>query len=345
VAKVAAADLIDTFEAGGIVQAQTTATIMARIQAPVLEVRAVPGDRVRAGQVLIVLDGRDLSALADSARAAATAADQTAAAAVSERQAADAALALARATSERISALLAKRSATAQEYDESIAALRAAEARAAGGSARVQAALSSVESARSASEAAATTASFSRITAPFDGIVTVKTVEPGNLAAPGTPLMRLEDTRAFRFEVRLDESRTGQISPGVVVPVSIEPGGASPWSLDGRVLEVARAVDADARAFLVKIALPEAAGLRSGTFGRAQFSGGTRRALQVPAGALVRRGQLTTVFVVDEGVARLRLVSVRGTEVLAGLSESDVVIVDAPATLTDGQRVSEGTRS
>src|SRR5450759_5162605 len=76
VATVAMADVADTFEAGGVVQARTTATIMARILAPVREVRVAPGTHVRAGQVLIVLDGRDLGAHARSARAAALAADQ-----------------------------------------------------------------------------------------------------------------------------------------------------------------------------------------------------------------------------------------------------------------------------
>ena len=66
--------------------------------------------------------------------------------------------------------------------------------------------------------------SFARITAPFDGVVTEKMVEPGNMAAPGTPLMRLEDTRGFRLDVRVDESRIGQISPGAIVPVSLDSG-------------------------------------------------------------------------------------------------------------------------
>ena len=154
------ADIADTFEAGGVVQARTTATIMARILAPVREVRVAPGDRVRAGQVLIVLDGRDLAAHARSARAAALAADQGVTAAASEQQAADAALALARTTHARIAGLHAKRSATPQELDDATGALRAAEARAAGAAARAQAAASGVDSARAASEAAGTTESF-----------------------------------------------------------------------------------------------------------------------------------------------------------------------------------------
>jgi RND family efflux transporter MFP subunit len=342
VATVAVADLADTFEAGGVVQARTTATIMARILAPVREVRVAPGDRVRAGQVLIVLDGSDLAAHARSAGAAALAADQGVTAAMSEQQAADAALALARATHERIAGLQAKRSATAQELDDATGALRAAEARAAGAAARAHAAVSGVESARAASEAAGTTASFALIAAPFDGVVTEKMVEPGNMAAPGTPLMRLEDTRGFRLDVRVDESRIGQIAPRDVVPVSLDSGAGAAANVSGAVAEIGRAVDADARAFLVKITLPATTGLRSGTFGRAHFSVKARRALTVPAGALVHRGQVTSVFVVEKGIARVRLVNVSGTEVLAGLSEGDVVIVGAPPGLTDGRRVAAG---
>jgi len=345
VATVTTADIAGTFEAGGVVQARTTATIMARILAPVLDVHVVPGDRVRAGQVLIVLDGRDLGAHARSARAAALAADQGVTAAASERQGADAALTLARATYERIAGLHARRSATAQEFDDATGALRAAEARAAGAAARAQAAVSGVEGARAASEAAGTTESFARITAPFAGVVTEKMVEPGNMAAPGTPLMRLEDTRGFRLDVRVDESRIGRIAPGAIVPVSLDSGSdGATTTISGIVAEVGRAVDADARAFLVKITLPETPGLRSGMFGRAHFSAQARRALTVPAGALVHRGQVTSVFVVEKDIARVRLVNVSGTEVLAGLSDGDVVIVAAPPTVTDGRRVTAGGR-
>ena len=345
VASVAMADIADTFEAGGVVQARTTAMIMARILAPVREVRVAPGDRVRAGQVLIVLDGRDLAAHARSADAAVLAADQGVTAAGAEQQAADAALALARATHGRIASLQAKRSATAQELDDATGALRTAEAHAAGAAARAQAAVSGVDSARSASEAAGTAASFALITSPFDGLVTEKMVEPGNMATPGAPLMRVEDTRGFRLDVRVDESRIGQIALGATVPVALDSGtDGAPATVSGTVAEIGRAVDADARAFLVKITLPETTGLRSGTFGRAHFSGRARRALTVPAGALVHRGQVTSVFVVEKGLARVRLVSVSGTEVLAGLSEADVVIVAAPPTVTDGRSVAVGGR-
>lgn len=345
VARVSMAEAGDRFEAGGVVQARTTATVTSRILAPVSQMRVAPGDRVRAGQVLVVLDARDLAAQDRSARSAARAAEQGSLAAAADQQSAEAAATLARATHARISGLHAKRSATTQELDEATAALREAEARASAAAARSQQAASSLESARSAADAAAATATYATITAPFDGVVTEKMVEPGNMASPGVPLVRLEDTRAFRLEVRVDESRVSQIAQGAHVDVVVDSvRGDGAQAIPGTVAELGRAVDADARAFLVKIDLPGAAGLRSGLFGRARFAGSPRRVLTVPAGAVVRHGQVTSVFVVESGMARLRMVSLRDTEVLAGLSEHDEVVVAPPAELADGRRVTEGRR-
>jgi hypothetical protein len=69
-----------------------------------------------------------------------------------------------------------------------------------------------------------------------------------------------------------------------------------------------------------------------------------RRAIHLPEGAIVRRGQMTSVFVVENGTARLRLVNVSGTEVLAGLAERDIVIVAPPPTVSDGRRVTTGAK-
>jgi multidrug resistance efflux pump len=340
-ATVAMGDVATAIDAGGVVQARTTAVLSSRLLAPVREVRVAPGDRVRRGQTLLVLDGDDLAATARAARAAAAAAEQGATAAAADLQAAQAALALARASHDRIAGLHARRSATAQELDEAVAALRGADARVAAASARALQATSAVESARAASEHAGTTQRFTTIAAPFDGLVTGKMVEPGNMAPPGTPLLRVEDTGGFRLEVRVDESRAAGMHAGDHVPVLLGDGTAN---IDGTVAEVSRAVDADARAVLVKIGLPDVPGLRSGEFGRARFRGTPRRALTVPPLAIVRRGQLTSVFVVDHGRARVRLVDLRGSEVVAGLTESDVVILSPPPGLSDGRRVNVGER-
>ena len=345
VSSVRMGDIADSFEAGGVVEARTTATVTSRILAPVNEVRVGPGDAVRAGQVLVVLDGRDLDAHARTASASAAAAGDSVVAAAADQRATEAALTLARASYGRVDALFAKRSATAQELDDATGALRAAEARAAAAAARAQAAIAGVNSARAASEAAGTTASFALIASPFDGVVTEKMVEPGNMASPGAPLVRIEDTRGFRLEVRVDESRISQVTVGDRVPVSLDANGNDGMTtVSATVTEISRAVDADARAFLVKLALPASARVRSGTFGRAVFRGRTRRALTVPADALIHRGQLTSAFVVEDGVARIRLVNVSGTEILAGLVDGDVVILAPPSTLADGRRVTAGGR-
>ena len=336
---VAMADVATIIESGGLVQAETTATITARLVSPVRELRVRPGDRVRRGQIVIVLDGDDLAAGARAARAATAAAEQGENAAAAESRAAEAALTLARASRDRIAVLHARHSATDQEFDDATAALRSAEARAASASARVLQTASAVASARGAADQATVTASFTTIAAPFDGVVTEKNVEPGNMASPGLPLIRLEDTRRFHLEVRVDESRAAAVRIGDNVPVVLRTATST---LNGTVTEISRVVDADARTFRIKIALPELPGLRSGEFGKARFSGAPRRALSVPESAIMRRGQLASVFVIDDGRARVRLVNVRDSELVAGLAESELVILSPPAGLTDGRRVSAG---
>ncbi|MEQ1898605.1 MAG: efflux RND transporter periplasmic adaptor subunit [Vicinamibacterales bacterium] len=340
---VAKGDVSDPLEAGGTVQSRKVAALSARVMAQVREVRVRPGDRVKAGQVLVVLESADLSAQARSAGAAAQAAGQGVAAAEAERGAAEAGLALATATHGRIAALEAKRSATRQELDEAVAALRAAEGRAAGATARVAQAKQGAVSADAASEASRLVEGYASVTAPFDGVVTEKLTEPGNMAAPGVPLLRIEDTAGFRLEVRLDESHIGRVAPGTLVDVTVEALGAA-GTLTGTVDEVSRAVDVDARTFLVKVTLPAAAGLRSGLFGRMRVAGPSQSGLLVPEGAVVKRGQMSSVFVVEGGVARVRLVELHGKEVLAGLVEGERVVVVPPPALTDGRKVTEGGR-
>jgi RND family efflux transporter MFP subunit len=339
-ARAAKTGVTDLHEVGGVVRARTSAALVSRIVAPVREVRVRAGDSVRAGQVLVVLDGRDLVANARRARETVLAAESGRVAAAAERDAARAALELARATHQRFAALHARQSATAQEFDQAVAGLRGAEARVAGAEARLHEADSAIASMQAAGEAADATASYAVITAPFDGLVTEKLVEPGNMAGPGQPLIRIDGRGGFRLEIRVDESRAAYVAPGQRVDVILE-SAATP--LEGSVSEVSRAVDSDARAFLVKIDLPEAA-VRAGMFGRARLPGAARSALVVPEAAVVRRGQVTSLFVVEEGRAHLRLVRTgvstsAGTEVLAGVSEGEWVVTPPPSSLTDGRRV------
>ena len=352
VAAVTTADLPRAYEAGGVVRARTTAAITSRLLAPVVEVRVAPGDQVRAGQVLARLDARDLSAGERRAASGRQAAEEAGRVATSEREAAEAALALATAHHKRITMLHERRSATDDELDQAVAALRAARSRLAAAEARVAESSAGQLAAAAGADAATVSASWAVITAPFDGVITEKLVEPGNMAAAGMPLFRMEQAGPMRLDVRLDESRAVSIRPGQQVDVLFD-GNVAPGlqsrRVNGRVTELARAAEAGAHAFLVKIELPPDVRVPSGAFARARFAGPARPVVAVPAAAVVRRGQLTSVFVRDGERAHLRLVEVGDTletsngaaivDVLAGLRPGEHVIVDPPPALRDGIRV------
>jgi RND family efflux transporter MFP subunit len=330
----------ETAEAGGLVAARTVATVASRVVAPVTAVLVRPGDRVLAGQALVQLDVRALRADADRAGATSAAAADAIHSAAAEQSAAQAALTLARSTHGRIASLQSRGSATLQELDEATAALAGAQARLEAATARLSAATSGAASARSASEAAGITAAYGQVAAPFAGLITEKLVDQGNLVVPGTPLVRLEDTSRFTLDVRVDAGRAESAHVGQALSVEIDGMAA----LEGTVTEVARSVDADSRALLVRIGLPPDPAVRSGLFGRARFPQRLRTALRVPEAAVRRSGQIASVFVLDDSRARLRLIRVGpsadgSAEVLSGLTAGERVILDPPEGLVDGSAV------
>jgi RND family efflux transporter MFP subunit len=215
-------------------------------------------------------------------------------------------------------------------------------ARAAG--ARLAEASASVSAAQATGRAAEVAASFSSIAAPFDGLVTNRLLEPGNMAAPGVPILTIETTDGFRLEVQIDAARAGSVRIGDTAAIELEDHGVAD-TIAGRVVEIARAIDPAAHAFVVKIQLPAGVAVRSGVFARARFESGMRKALAVPASAIVRRGQLSLVFIADTGRhARMRAVTAGAqsgdsVEVLAGIQPGDAVIVNPPASLVDGAEV------
>jgi RND family efflux transporter MFP subunit len=334
--------LAETFDAGGSVRAYATAAITSRIVAPVVEVKVRAGDRVRAGQQLVVLDARDLREGRAHAEAAALSAVQAAASARGDEAGAEAASQLAEASHPRISTLIAKNSATPAELDAAVAGLKEAEARRQAAAARRLQADSGVAGAHAAARAARIAETYAVLTAPFAGTVTERSVDPGNLATPGVPLLTLEDTRRFRIEASVDSGRAALLTIGSQVAVQVEGLGALPSP--GTVSEIHEAINPVSHAFVVKVDVPAAAGLRSGLFGRVTFAVPPRPSLSVPASALIRRGQLSLVYVEDAGRARLRMVHPGATAggrvaILAGLAEGDRVIVDPPPALADGSAV------
>ena len=346
-AAVANASLADTFEVGGTVRARTVAAVSSRILSPVIQVAARPGDRVRRGQPLVRLDARQLDSGATTAEAALAGALEGATAAAADEAAAQSALTLATATYARISKLHERQSATTGELDDATAALRAAEARLKAVQARRVAADRAIDGSRGSARSATVAASYAVLVAPFDGLVTETPAQEGMMAAPGMPLVTVEDTRSYRLEVSVDATRAGAIAVGSRVPVRL---GDQPDLVEGTVAEITESVDPVEHAFIVKIDLPAIQGLRSGLFGRARFQAKGERGIAIPSSAVLRRGQLTIVFTEDGGIARMRVVQVADeaggmTRVSAGLADGDRVIVNPPADLADGRPVTASGRN
>ena len=338
---VADSEIADIYQASGSVRARYSAAIAAKIAANILEVRVQTGDHVQAGQTLIVLDRRDLEAnlrRSEAARAEAESAiDETESAITAAR----ANFELARVTHKRFQDLLANASVSQQEFDESQARLRSAEATlemAASKRRQIGARRSQAEAEIAAARVAL---GYATLTAPFAALVTERKADPGSLATPGAPLLTLEREGNPRLEASIDESRLGLVRVGESVAVEID--GLN-RTVSGRVAEVVPSVDAATRSFTVKIDLPALPGLRSGMFGRAGFAAGKRGALLVPQSAVLERGQIRSVYVVEGDTARLRFVTLGEgrddqREVLSGLTVGERIIVTPTPLLADGARV------
>jgi RND family efflux transporter MFP subunit len=331
----------DRYEATGTVRARTAAAISSKVMAYVRQVSVQVGDRVREGQDLVTLDAQDLDANVRRTEAAGAEVRSAVPEADNGVAGAMANLDLAQSTYRRMEELASQKSISNQEFDEASARLKSA--RAAYDMARAKRSQLDSRLAQVEQEirGARILRDYTRIAAPFAGVVTARSVEPGNLAAPGAPLLTLEREGAYRLEAAVDESKLPLVKTGQTVEVGLD---ALDRRLTARVSEIVPAVDAASRSYTAKIDLPAMPNLRSGLFGRAWFPVGSRKALTVPAGAVVERGQLQSVFVVDGGVAHNRLVTTGArhadaVEVLSGLSEGEKVVHPVPPALTDGSRV------
>lgn len=340
-AEVCAQQWPAVYEATGTVRARTTAVVSSKVMAYVQQVGAQVGDRVRAGQLLITLDARDQEANVRRTEAARTEVQSAMPEAENGVAGAKANLDLAQSTFRRMEELASKKSISDQEFDEASAHLKGAHADYEMARAKRVQLDSKLVQVEQEIRSAGIARDYLRITAPFAGVVTAKSVEPGNLAAPGAPLLTLEQDGVYRLEASVDESKLPFVRTGQSVGVALE---TLDRNLTARVSEIVPAVDTASRAYTVKIDLPAVPNLRSGMFGRALFPLGSREVTAIPAVALIERGQLQSVYVVEDGAARTRLVttgarSKGSVEILSGLSKGEQVVVPVPVGLTDGAKV------
>jgi RND family efflux transporter MFP subunit len=350
-----------TFDAPGMIRARTQTLLSSKVLGQITRIDVREGDRVRQGQVLVEIEGRDASAQLRRAEAGEIEArrsldevDGSIRAAESSLRAAEANLALAETTRKRYDTLRQRQSVSLQEFDEVDARFKAAvsetdrarEGVVAARARRAQIA-ARIEQAEAEVELAHTSIGYLSIASPLDGIVTRRHADAGMIASPGMPLLALEDDSTYELESILEESRRPMVRIGQHVAVKID---ATAEDITGRVREIVPASDPATRTYNVKVALllppPSRRAVRSGAFARASFRAGERQAVVIPESALVRRGQLTGVYVVADDTALLHLVKTgrtfeSGIEILSGLSAGTRILRAAGPDISDGVRIVE----
>lgn len=319
VVKVATAGLpIDYTTVGSVVSDQRI-EVTSRMSGYIHELLVREGDRVRRGQIIARLDGADVEGSIRQSRAGVGAASS--------------ALADAQIDFERFQRMYERASVSENEWRK----VRL----------KRDAARESLNQAQAAQDTANAQRAYVDIRSPDDGVVVARLKQAGDLAAPGAPMLTLEVGRALLFETSVSEAHVAAIAVGSRARVKID---ALTQVFEGTVSRVVPSGDPVTRSYLVKVALPETAGLMPGMFGRASFAVGDSPSLLVPAQALVERGGLRGVFLVDEaGLARFRWLRTGREwpdriEVTAGLAAGERIVAAVDPGLREGDRIAGEVR-
>lgn len=288
--------------------------VSSRVVSYVREVLVREGDAVRRGQVLARLDAADVEGAVRQAEAALGAAQANSRDATGDL--------------ERFQKLRAN--GTASEND-----LRKVQL-------RHDAAQEQVNQARAAFDTARAQRAYVEIRSPVDGTVVARLKQPGDLATPGLPLLVVDAGQKLIFETYVADEVVQQVTKGQAVEVRLD---SRPEALAGTVQAVVSSADPITRSHLVRIELTRPDGVTPGSFGRAAFAIGQAKVLWIPRSALIERGGLTGVFVLDEQrQLRFRWLRVGRewpdrVEVVAGLTAQERFVVTPDVGLREGVAV------
>lgn len=306
--------LTRSFDAPGVAEPVQQATLSTKLMGTVLSVRVHAGDHVTPGQELLTLDARDLAA--KSAQVSAAIADAEA-----QRDAAATHAA-------RFRALYADSAATRAQFDAAETGLARAEA--------------GVRAARAGAAELDAVRSYAAVRAPFAGQVTMRMVDPGAFAAPGAPLLTVQDASRLRITV----TAPGDVAAAITARQSLRA------RIDGR--EVTAVVEGVVPAgagnlFTINALVANRDGaLRAGSAAVLALPMGARSGVMIPAAALVHEGDLTGVVVRRGGRDDRRWVRVSEeqggrVEVTSGLAAGDTIIVpDAASGAARGRTTPSG---
>ncbi|MDD5297881.1 MAG: efflux RND transporter periplasmic adaptor subunit [Rhodocyclaceae bacterium] len=294
-----------TYPAEAVVEAIHQATVASQVQGRVMEMRVDAGDKVKRGQVLMRIDERETA--------------QAAAGADAQAQAASASLANAKASFERTRNLFTQKFVSQAALDQAEAAYKAAQGQ--------------FDAARAGHGQAATVKSFTTVSSPLTGVVAQRLVEMGEMAEPGKPLISVFEPGSLRVVASIPQYKLAEVRKNLKARVEFPDSGR--W-LDGVRVEVLPTADSQTHAVRARVILPgDGAGAVPGMFARAHFVIGQARKLVLPQKAVLRRGEVTAVYVQD-GAGKLSLRQVRLgenladglAEVLAGISAGEKVVLD-----------------
>ena len=317
------------FDAVGTVKARTDSRVEAQVTGRVLQVLVRPGDKVQAGDELVVLDSRASQAQLERARQAQASARSQIGQARDALASAQAGFDKAESTYRRMKQLFDQKVVTAEEVEKAEAAHL--QARAALNQAReavVETQSRSQEASKVVQEAEIGL-DYTTIRAQENGEVAQRLAEPGDLAFPGKALLSLQTGASLRLEAMVRESAIGKVRIGDALPVVISAlEDESP--ITGTVDEIEPLADPVTRSFLVKVRLPELPGLYPGMFGRLLIPLGEREGVLAPESAITRVGQLETVRVKsgdDWRTVYVRTGARHGdrVEILSGLSGGETL--------------------
>lgn len=341
VARIAAAPVY--YEAVGTVKAETASTLSGKILGAIKAVNVREGDRITEGQLLILIDARQVAARLQEAKAALGEALRSEAAALSAKDAAKAGAELAQVTYNRYLKLKEDNAASLQEFDQIEIRSRQAEAGLKQAEAALEAAGQKVKQAEASTASAEVARMDAEISAPFDGVVTARMVDVGDLASPGTPLLSIEKAGSLEIDAIIPEDCIRMINPDQDLEVIIP--ALQDRSIQGKVKSIITAADPKSRTFTIKVSLPEVAGLHSGMFARINIPTAFEDMLLISPSALVLQGQLTGIFILNEEKrARFRIIRTgRKTggqvEIISGLKAGTYYVISPPAGLKDGIKV------
>lgn len=319
----------DFYQAIGTVRSRNEIDVVPRIIARILEIKVRSGDVVKRGDVLAVLDAKDLSAVVSQGQEQLRAVTASVGAADEQVKAAKAALDLATKEMERTRALFEKNALAKRDYDQSIAAFRQAEAGMQQAIQQRAAASAQAAAAGQGIKQAEVGLGYATVISPIDAIVAERLADPGDLGNPANVMLRLFDPATLLLEVPVRESLVQEVAIGSQVSYSVPSLGRT---FEGSVREIVPSVDPRTRTFLVKVCIDKSEGLMPGMFGTIRVPlKSEKKVIIVPESAIIKTGQLESVVEVDGGrLLRRQIRSIDAgdgnREVISGLKPGQKIL-------------------